>query len=104
YGARLARCGFTVDYIEVVPRPTRLPGDISGFIETFGGSFTSLLPVGERAAYVDDVRNRLKPLLCSADGIWMADYTRLRFKARKTSDGPAHRGRLIKRRSERRLA
>ncbi len=90
YGARLDRCGFAVDDIEVVQRPTRLPGDISGFIETFGGSFTSLLPVGERSAYVDDVRNRLKPLLCSSDGIWTADYTRLRFKARKTSKRSAN--------------
>jgi SAM-dependent methyltransferase len=89
YGMRLAKRGFAVDYIEVIPRPTRLPGDISGFIETFGESFTSLLPVGERSAYIDDVRNRLKPLLCSADGVWTADYTRLRFKARKDSEGRA---------------
>jgi SAM-dependent methyltransferase len=89
YGSRLTRCGFSVDYIEVSPRPTRLPGDISGFIDTFGGSFTSLLPVEERAAYIDDVRNRLRPLLCSADGVWTADYTRLRFKARKEPEGRA---------------
>jgi trans-aconitate methyltransferase len=84
YGERLSRAGFRVQYIEVIPRPTRLPGDISGFLETFGGSFTSVLPVADRRAYLADVRSRLKPLLCADDGIWTADYTRLRFKALKS--------------------
>lgn len=81
YRERLVRAGFDVDYIEVIPRPTRLPGDIAGFLETFAGSFTSVLPAGERAAYVEDVRERLRPALCDAEGTWTADYTRLRFKA-----------------------
>ena len=84
YGARLSRAGFRVHYIEVIPRPTRLPGDISGFLETFAGSFTSVLPVADRGAYLGDVRNRLKPLLCADDGTWTADYTRLRFRALKS--------------------
>lgn len=83
YGDRLTQAGFHVHYIEVIPRPTRLPGDIRGFLETFGGTFTSVLPMAERSAYLDDVRRRLEPLLCSEDGIWTADYTRLRFKAVK---------------------
>ncbi len=84
YGARLAHAGFTVAYIEIIPRPTRLPGDISGFIETFAASFTAVLPLGDRQHYVEDVRGRLKPLLCGADGAWTADYTRLRFEAYKS--------------------
>jgi trans-aconitate methyltransferase len=83
YGDRLTRAGFAVKYIAVIPRPTRLPGDITGFLETFAGSFTSVLPVADRTAYIEDVRNRLKPLLCADDGVWTADYTRLRFKAYK---------------------
>jgi trans-aconitate methyltransferase len=83
YRERLTRCGFRVPYIEVIPRPTRLPGDISGFLETFGGSFTSVLPLDDRQAYLEEVRDRLKPLLCADDGTWTADYTRLRFKALK---------------------
>lgn len=83
YRERLIRAGFEVDYIAVIPRPTRLPGDILGFLETFGGSFTSVLPVAERKEYLNDVRMRLRPLLCSDDGVWTADYTRLRFKASK---------------------
>lgn len=83
YGARLARAGFQVRYIEIIPRPTPLPGDITGFLETFAGSFTSVLPPGERGAYIEDVRARIMPRLLGGDGTWTADYTRLRFDARK---------------------
>jgi trans-aconitate methyltransferase len=85
YASRLAKAGFRVEYIEIIPRPTSLPGDITGFLETFGGSFTSVLPPNERAAYIDDVRDRVKPALCGEDGRWTADYTRLRFKAFKSA-------------------
>jgi len=87
YGGRLTQAGFAVAYIEIIPRPTRLPGDISGFLETFAGSFVSVLPPDDRPAYIDDVRDRLKPLLCGADGVWTADYTRLRFEAYKRDQG-----------------
>jgi hypothetical protein len=43
-----------------------------------------VLPRDERQAYLEEVRNRLKPLLPGDDGSWTADYTRLRFKAFKT--------------------
>jgi trans-aconitate methyltransferase len=83
YGDRLTRAGFDVRYIATIPRPTPLPGDIAGFLETFAGSFTSVLPPGERAAYIEDVRRRLMPSLRGEDGTWTADYTRLRFAAWK---------------------
>jgi trans-aconitate methyltransferase len=83
YGARLAKAGFDVRYIEIVARPTTLPGDISGFLETFAGPFTSVLPDSDQARYLADVRRRIEPSLRSADGTWTADYTRLRFVASK---------------------
>lgn len=83
YGGRLSRVGFDVRYIEVIPRPTRLPGDIADFLETFGRSFIAALAREDRKAYIEDVRVRLKPLLCAEDGSWTADYTRLRFEAQK---------------------
>lgn len=83
YGGRLTRAGFDVEYIEIIPRPTRLPGDVSGFLETFAGPFTSVLPPDERERYVDAVRERIRPALCGDDGVWTADYTRLRVAARK---------------------
>src|SRR5262249_56987135 len=81
YGARLRAGGFTVATIALVPRPTPLPGDLSGWLETFAESFTRVLPAAERAAYLADVRARIAPRLRDADGKWTADYVRLRFAA-----------------------
>jgi SAM-dependent methyltransferase len=83
YHARLERGGFAVDSIAVFPRPTPLPGDVTGWLETFAHAFTRALPEAERAAYLDEVRLAVRPALCDADGRWTADYTRLRFAARR---------------------
>jgi SAM-dependent methyltransferase len=81
YGARLIAAGFDVRYIALIPRPTPLPGDVMGFLTTFAGCFTAVLPPAEREAYLEDVRERVKPHLCDAQGNWTADYVRLRFEA-----------------------
>src|SRR3546814_19533065 len=39
YGARLPPAGFPVGSIELIPRPTPLPGDIAGGITTFCETF-----------------------------------------------------------------
>ena len=81
YGARLAAAGFAVDYIALIPRPTPLPGDVMGWLTTFSSCFTGVLPVEERANYLECVRERVRPRLCDDKGHWTADYVRLRFKA-----------------------
>jgi len=81
YGARLAAAGFEIRYIALIPRPTPLPGDVRGWLETFSGCFTGVLPREERADYLEHVRERIKPRLCDATGQWTADYVRLRFAA-----------------------
>jgi trans-aconitate methyltransferase len=83
YSTRLVRAGFHVRSVQLIPRPTVLPGDIAAWIETFGQSFTSLLPESERAVFVDEVQEALRPKLCDAQGRWTADYVRLRFAAEK---------------------
>jgi trans-aconitate methyltransferase len=83
YGARLRARGFDVDYIALIPRPTPLPGDITGWLETFAESFTTALPEAGRPAYIDEVREKLRPQLCDSNGLWTADYIRMRFAARK---------------------
>jgi trans-aconitate methyltransferase len=83
YSRRLEQAGFRVETIALIPRPTRLPADIIGWIETFGNSFMYDLESGERAAYLDEVRAALEPELRAADGSWIADYVRLRFAATK---------------------
>jgi hypothetical protein len=67
--------------IALVPRPTPLPGDVSGWLETFAQPFLAVLPAGERAGAVDEIRERLRPDLHDAEKGWTADYVRLRFAA-----------------------
>jgi len=83
YAARLRARGFAVRSIALFPRPTALPGDVTGWLETFAESFTRPLLPAARAAFLEDVRERLRPDLCGADGRWTADYVRLRFAADK---------------------
>lgn len=83
YGSRLRERGFQVVSIALIPRPTRLPGDLSGWLETFAESFTAALPVDERGLFIREVRDRLQSELRDADGTWVADYVRLRFSAIK---------------------
>jgi hypothetical protein len=83
YGQKLAAGGFEVSYIALIPRPTPLPGDMLGWLETFSESFTRVLPQPERVGYLEEVRSAFKPHLCDAEGKWTADYVRLRFAATK---------------------
>ena len=81
YAARLAAHGFRAERIELIPRPTPVPTGILGWLDTFGGPFTSAVPVGERDEFVAEVERGLEPALCRADGTWIVDYVRLRFAA-----------------------
>jgi trans-aconitate methyltransferase len=85
YSTRLKTAGFSIDYIALIPRPTPLPGDVTGWLETFAESFTNRLPPSERPGYVAEVREALRAELCDAGGKWTADYVRLRFAAAKQS-------------------
>jgi trans-aconitate methyltransferase len=86
YSARLARRGFAVRYIALIPRPTPLPTAINGWLETFAQSFLAPLADNDRAAFIEEVRETLRPNLCDGDGKWFADYVRLRFAADKPRD------------------
>jgi trans-aconitate methyltransferase len=83
YFARLGAAGFAVEHAVLVPRPTELPGDLSGWLETFAQTFTAALPQSDRGALIKEVQQALRAQLCDAQGRWWADYTRLRFKAIK---------------------
>lgn len=88
YRALLEARGFRVVEIALIPRPTPLPGDMAGWLETFGESFILRLPEEERPQFVAEVVEALRPELCGADGVWTADYVRLRFAARKPAEAP----------------
>jgi trans-aconitate methyltransferase len=79
----MAREGFTVSYIELIPRPTKLPGDILSWLDVFAQPFIKSVVEGERKDFLAEVRSDLQSSLCDAAGNWFADYVRLRFKAVK---------------------
>jgi SAM-dependent methyltransferase len=83
FSARLRNRGFTVEYVEVFPRPTPLPGDVRAWLETFAENFMKGMPVPERAAFLAEVQEDLRPDLRDGEGTWTADYTRLRWRVVK---------------------
>ena len=82
FRAHLESKGFAVHSIERIPRPTRLPGDIGGWLDVFCESFFRVLGPTDRPAARDEIIEALRPVLADADGVWWADYVRLRFSAR----------------------
>ncbi len=80
---RLEKYGFKVSELDVFPRPTLLPGDLSGWLETMAGAFLSGVDTAQSRAMLAGVRELLRPALCAGDGRWQADYVRLRFIAVK---------------------
>ena len=83
YRDKLAARGFVVRRMSLVERPTTLPGDIAGWLETFGEPFLDAVAADERAALIAEVREALEPVLYRPGTGWVADYVRLRFLAIK---------------------
>ena len=81
YSQLLGRFGFTIDCIELIQRPTRLPGDILEWLEIFAQPFTKSVATNRQLEFLNEVRDTLEPRLRMPDGSWSADYVRLRFKA-----------------------
>ncbi len=83
YAGKLENAGFEVKQINLIPRPTVLPGDLGGWIETFAENFLSALDPESRPGFVEEVSRELGPRLINDQGEWIADYVRLRFLAVK---------------------
>lgn len=81
YSELLKRIGFLVRYIEIIPRPTKLPGDIVQWLELFAQPFTKSLTDADKQEFIHEVREALQCRLRQSDGTWYADYVRLRFSA-----------------------
>jgi trans-aconitate methyltransferase len=75
--------GFALEFIMLFPRPTPLPGPVDDWLRLFAQSFAAAVPEPERDAFYFDLARRLAPRLRAADGRWVLDYVRLRFKARR---------------------
>lgn len=83
YRHKLVAAGFDVAALHAFPRPTPLPGDLIGWLETFAQSFTIGWTPADRTDLFTEVRESLRPDLCDAAGRWTVDYVRLRFVAVK---------------------
>lgn len=82
FGARLAAAGFTVERIELIPRPTPLPTGMSGWLETFAKPYCAGLEAATAGRVVERAVGLLTNTLRDGSGNWTADYVRLRFAAR----------------------
>ncbi len=86
YRRLLEEAGFTVQSIELIPRPTPLPNGMESWLNTFrNGLFDRLnspaYPPAARASAITQTLALLEPILRDLDGNWIADYVRLRFHA-----------------------
>jgi trans-aconitate 2-methyltransferase len=84
YKSILSRAGFEVERIELVPRPTALQGvdGLRSWLQTFRTELIENIPPGERDQRIRSIEDAAREALC-IDGIWHADYVRLRVKAVK---------------------
>ena len=80
YRQLLEEAGFHLPVIQLIPRPTVLPGELRGWLETFAGSFLSTERAG-REEMIAEVTEDLASTLCDDSGKWTVDYVRLRFVA-----------------------
>jgi len=76
--------GFEEVRAELIARPTPLPGGVAAWVKTFRAGLMdmAMVPEWERDEIAAAVEARLAPALLK-DGIWCADYVRLRFSMRK---------------------
>jgi trans-aconitate methyltransferase len=90
YRRLLEAANFTVQSIDLIPRPTPLPNGMESWLNTFrNGVLDHLNPPAHsenaRATALANTITLLEPILRDADGNWTADYVRLRFHATANS-------------------
>jgi len=82
YSRMLEEAGFAVARTEHFARPTRLQGDMAAWLMVFRKPFFDQFAEGKRDEVVEEVVSLLRPSLCDGEGVWTADYVRLRVEAR----------------------
>jgi trans-aconitate methyltransferase len=87
YRLLLEAAGFTIQSIDLIPRPTPLSNGMEPWLNTFRNGVLDQLDPTDRATTVTNTVALLKHTLCDADGNWTADYVRLRFHATAKNGG-----------------
>jgi 2-isopropylmalate synthase len=82
YKKILEENGFKVEYIEIIPRPTKID-DIGNWIDIFANGIISKLSVKQQNDFKCEIRKILEPKIYNQKDGWVADYVRLRLKAIK---------------------
>jgi hypothetical protein len=85
YRRLLEMHGFTVDAMELVPRPTPLSSGMRAWLLMFRRGVFDAAPEELRDTILNETIEHLEPTLRDRDGNWIADYVRLRFRARADS-------------------
>ncbi|KNC75127.1 hypothetical protein SARC_12339 [Sphaeroforma arctica JP610] len=78
----LVKYGFTINSIELIPRPTRLPTDVKDWVDLFGNTFLVGFDAETRAAVLEEVQAACASLWDEDHGCYFADYVRLRYEAK----------------------
>jgi len=82
YTVLLESEGFSVEYIELIPRPTPMD-DVSHWIEIFANGVTKELSQTQFDTFKQECKKILKKTNYSENEGWIVDYKRLRVKAVK---------------------
>lgn len=82
YTRRLTRHGLHVERIELIPRPTPIPGGMTAWLNTFRRGVLDSLPEELQHEVIEETEELLARALRDEAGNWVADYVRLRFIAR----------------------
>jgi trans-aconitate methyltransferase len=85
YRRLLEAANFTIQSIDLIPRPTPLPNGMESWLNTFRNGVLDQLNPTDRALAITNTLALLEPILRDADGNWTADYVRLRFHATANS-------------------
>src|SRR5262249_5728075 len=64
YTARLKRARFIAESVQLIPRPTPLPANMRGWLDTFANPFCAALPEDRQRDYLDLATELLRPVLC----------------------------------------
>jgi hypothetical protein len=89
YRRLLEAANFTIQSIDLIPRPTPLSNGMESWLNTFRNGVLDQLnppahPENDRATALTNTIAMLKPILRDPDGNWTADYVRLRFHATRS--------------------